>query len=268
MTEKRLYVYGLVGPDAHVPQRAKPVEPSGGNVSMTSYEGIGALVSEIEEGSVRPTKANLDSHQMVVEEASLRDTVIPMRFGVVVESEEELVNGFLRREREKLTRLLREYEARVEMRVEAQYQENVALSEVAEADPRVRRLTQKLRGRPIEATYYDRIALGELVAADMQRRAESDARRIGGKLAAAAERARRLSASNENTVFRGAFLVHKTRLNDFDRELTTLADREAHRMSFQAVGPLAPWDFADLDMSQPESREDRPNRRPMVSWAS
>lgn len=260
-----LYVYGVVSADGAVPGSARVVEPSGGWLTTVVSGPVAGLVSPLTELAARPTRANLEAHQGVVEEAASLGTIIPMRFGVVVDDTASLVGDLLRPRRTSLVRLLAEYAGRVEMRVEACYREEVAVREAIAAVPRIRKLHAKIDARPAGATYYDRLNLGQLVATAIEQNTEREATRLGTQLAATAERARRLANGDGGVVFRGAFLLDKTKASRFDTELARIAEQEADRMTFRVVGPLAPWDFVDLPSAGPvrEQRRERRNRRPV-----
>jgi hypothetical protein len=272
MSDNPLYVYAVVRPATTAPEHLRPVEPSRGSVTTVVWDEVGALVSPMVAPAPRMSRDNLEAHQRVVEEAAARGPVLPMRFGVVVDSRDELVDEFLRPEGAELCRLLAEYTDCVEMRVEALYRENVTIREAAAAVPGIRKAQKRIAGRDPDATYYDRIHLGELVASAIEQNAARDARRLGGEIATSAHKAKRLRANGERVVFRGAFLVRRRNLSQFDNAVSRIADRESERMEFHVVGPLAPWDFVEVghhpaaQRSRRRGRE-RLERERQTSWA-
>jgi hypothetical protein len=266
MTDSSLYVYAIVPPDAALDDVAKSIEPAAGSVFTIPAGDLAAVVSPVSDPKVRVTRANLDVHQRVVERAAQSGTAIPMRFGVVADSEAELAE-FLCTERPALTRLLRQYADCVEFRVGASYRGNVAIREASDGTAAIRRLRARISDRPPDATYYDRIALGELVAKRIERNAERDCQRLGATLAAAAHRAKRLATRNSDEVFRGAFLVHRCDVARFDRRVAEIADRESERMTFSVFGPLAAWDFVEF-FATPKASRRRATSKEEEAWAS
>src|SRR5947209_905069 len=147
-SSQRLYVYGVIPADAPAPDLAERVEPSDGPIDKVAHHEVAALVSAFSATRVRPTRANLRAHEGVVEQATRLGMVIPMRFGVLVDNEDELVSQFLRPRLQELRDLLRTYDAHTEMRVEARYRDGVAVREAAADEPRIARLRRRMQGRP------------------------------------------------------------------------------------------------------------------------
>src|SRR5689334_3185817 len=161
-----LYCYGVTWADAAEPQRSGGL--AGKSVEPVRFEELAALTSEAPEGKIRARRADLMCHFDVLSHAFERGTVIPLRFGIVLD---DVVADFLRPRRDELVRLLRELDGRVELRVTAHYREEAILAEIVRENARVARL----RGEPSQALQLE---LGELVAAELRARTDHDARAI------------------------------------------------------------------------------------------
>jgi hypothetical protein len=241
-----LYVYGIVGMEGSVPSGAVPVQPAAGDFAVIEHEGVAAVVSPIDGASVRMTRANLEAHQSAVEAIMGETTVLPMRFGIVADSATALVEQFLEPQHRRLLGLLQEFAGGVELRVEARFIEDVMIREAVAAVPKIRQLQARIAKAHPDAAYYERLALGELIAATVDRMKDSEAAKLGSRLAPLARRAQQLPAGDESVVCRGAFLVDRSATARFDAELSRIAASESRRLSFSLVGPLPPWDFVEL----------------------
>jgi hypothetical protein len=194
-------------------------------------------VSEAPEGKIRARRADLMCHFDVLSRAFERGTVIPLRFGIVLE---DVVEDFLRPRHDELVRLLRELDGRVELRVTAHYREEAILAEIVRENARVARL----RGESSQALL---IELGELVAAEMRARTNHDARAIFDKLRPLALDQEVDEEPIEHQVLRASFLVERKKVPVFDAAMEELASDNARRIDFKYVGPLPPHSFVGLE---------------------
>src|SRR5437763_772376 len=73
-------------------------------VRLLDREGLAGLVSDV-DGPVPARRADLLAHFRVLEDVAARGTVLPLRFGTVFDSDDEVVLELLVRRRELLERL-------------------------------------------------------------------------------------------------------------------------------------------------------------------
>ena len=83
----------------------------------------------------------------------------------------------------------------------------------------------------------------------MERVRARDADLLQRRLARHALEARTLTARSEQLALNAAFLVVAGALARFERALSDISDDHRHRLTFRVVGPLAAWDFVDLDLA-------------------
>jgi hypothetical protein len=171
--------------------------------------------------------------------------VIPLRFGMVFENEEELVQEFLEPRYDELARMLRELRDRVELRITAHYREEAILAEIVRENPRVARLREATQQHGNARALL--IELGELVAAELQSRTAVDAWAIRERLGPLTLGYEVGEEAIENQVLRASFLVQRKRLEDFDAAMDELASGQAGRIDFKYVGPLPPHSFVGLE---------------------
>ena len=267
MTDSGFYGYAVV---AAAPERCclgeiAGVEPAVGPVRIHSRGSVALLVSEVAAHRVPMTTHNLESHERVVEAAFSNRTVLPLRFGTVFQNEDEL-DSFLGAHAEPLGKLLHRFRDTVELRLKASYFGEGMLREVVAFSPQIRRLKARLAHHSGAAGYYDQIALGEEVARALQRLQERDRTAWSSRLRRHVVAERELERGDEKTVFRTAYLLRTEDLVAFDREVSRIADEERDRTEVVLVGPLAPWDFAE--MAGPSGSVVTRSRRKEGSWVS
>jgi hypothetical protein len=230
-----LYCYGVTWADAAEAQRSGGL--AGKSVEPVRFEELAALASEAPEGKIRARRADLMCHFDVLARAFERGTVIPLRFGIVLE---DVVEDFLRPRRDELVRLLQELQGRVELRVTAHYREEAILAEIVRENARVARL----RGQSSQGLLME---LGELVAGELQARTNRDARAILDTLQPLVIDHEVDEEPIEHQVLRASFLVERKQVPAFDSAMEDLASGQAGRIDFKYMGPLPPHSFVSLE---------------------
>jgi hypothetical protein len=241
------YVYGIVRPPDAL-SISSPGVGDGARVGVVSHGELGAIVSRFDGDVVQANRRNLTAHSDVLQEALATTTVVPMRFGVVLPSEQAVVDELLRARHDELVRLLEDVEGRVELSVKAFYRGDVALREVVRDDPAIARLSQATRGLPEAATYYDRVRLGQLVAEAVRAKRVEDAAPILERLRPLADAVVADEELPERMVLKAAFLVARDRVPEFDRAVDEIARDVSERLQLKYLGPLAPHTFATFTL--------------------
>jgi hypothetical protein len=236
------YVYGIVASSARVPARGGIEDAP---LELVSSDGIAALVSDV-TGELRMGRDAMTAHARVLEEAHALATVLPMRFGVVMEDVDAVRCDLLDAHGQELAGQLVEFAGKVELKLRAMYEEETLLREVVREDRDVAELRASLRGHSEDATYYARIRLGELIASAVERKRAVDAAQILGSLSALALAVDVAEPSHERIALGASFLVEQSRLGEFDAAVDRVGVTQAGRMRLRYTGPLPPHSFVRL----------------------
>lgn len=235
------YVYGVVGTE-DAPELDAPAIGGDGSVRTVTSGDLTAIVSDVDSDFVRATREDLQRHMAVLEQAAAATTVVPLRFGTVMPGDDTVRAELLDARAEEIRAMLGRLDGRIELSLNGTYQEQV-LGEVVDEDREVSALRERVRGRNEDATYYDRIRLGELVAGAMAAKREQDAERVLATLRPLADEVHLGELTHERSVLSAAFLVHRDRLEEFDRAAEEVAKQHRDRIRFRYAGPLPPFDF-------------------------
>jgi hypothetical protein len=240
-----VYVYGVV-----------PAEPSlsiadpgvgGAPVEVVEHDGVAAVVSAFPADDPRVRRRDLNAHLQTLERVFERTTVAPCPFGTVIGSRRDVEERFLAPRSDELQSLLAHLEGHAQMNVKAEYDEEVVLRGLVADDPDVAAAREHAKALG-SAAYYENIRLGELVSARLAQRRARDAERIAARLSPlAAATVEEAVNESELLVFKGSFLVGQARFAEFDRALDELAAGESGSLRFEAIGPLPPTAFANLE---------------------
>lgn len=233
------YIYGIV--EAGAP------EPTGTGIGgaplrLIGGDGAAALVSSVEGTEVQLGREELLAHARILKDALERGTVLPMRFGVVMEQPGEVQERLLGEHAADLRKQLQSLAGKVEIELRATYDEPTLMREIVRDHPDIARLAE--RGE--NTTYGEQIELGERVAEAVGRAQERDTSDIVEVLSQVADNVEVRPPGHERVACSASFLVDVERLKEFDGVLDAFADGQGGRLRFKYNGPLPPHSFVQL----------------------
>lgn len=242
--EGSVYVYGVTTASSGAPAVAG-VEDA--EVGIVEEGPLAALVSKV-AGDALSAAREVRAHWRVLEEASRDATVLPVRFGTVMEGPDAVRERLLAPNADRLAELLEQLDGRVQLSVKGEYREEELMRDVVRASPAIAQLRERLRDVPEAAGYYDRIRLGELVAAEVARRSEADTALAEERLDPIAVDRREGPRTSTEAAFNLAYLVDRGRQDDFGKAVAALGRELGDRVELRFVGPLPPYSFAEADL--------------------
>ncbi len=166
-------------------------------------------------------------------------TVLPMRFGVVMEGDVSVRERLLDRHRDELRAQLSRLSGRVELTLRATYEEAPLLREILAAEPQIRKMHAATRSRG-GGGYLERMRLGEMIAAAVELRRRRDAEQIMSLLGPLAEDCQVSEPRHERMALSASFLIPREGVADFDAAVDDVGRRQKHRMRLRYTGPLPP----------------------------
>lgn len=232
VSEAAAYVYGITWADG-------PLSTVSGvndlSVQVLEHGELAALVSELPSADIRARRRDLLRHAEVLQEAFGSSAVLPLGFGTVFASEEDVVEELLEPRYEELVALLQSLDGLVELTVRALYDEAGVLAAIVRDEPRI----AALRGSSNQA---DQVMLGEAVSQALADRRARDADEIVAALSSLARRVEVEERVTQFEVVRAAFLVERSAVDEFDAEAEELA-RRYDVIRFKLIGPVPPHHF-------------------------
>lgn len=234
VTQAAAYVYGVTwATDARGVAEAGV---AGAAVRVLEHGELAALVSDLSSPDVRARRRDLLRHAEVLRDAHERQTVVPLGFGTVFDSDGGVVAELLEPRYEELVGLLQHLDGLVELTVRAFYDESSVLAEIVRDDLEVAALRHG-------AGPADQVRLGEAVAKALAARREGDAGEIVASLTAIARDVVVEERVAEFEILRAAFLVERNAVNEFDSRLDDVVSRRRDVLRVKLTGPLPPHHF-------------------------
>jgi hypothetical protein len=215
-------------------------------VRILTYDDLAAVVSDAPQGQYDISRENLLAHQRVVTQAMTRSDVLPVAFGTVAESDQQVQEQLLQGAADELHRSLAEVQGCIELELKVLWNEKRLFSEIVAENDDIRALRDSLVDQSPEATHYERVQLGEMIAAAIQGKSEAEAASLLDALEPLAVATRVNENLGDMMLLNAAFLVDKSQEQAFDATVQALGAAQAGRQIFQYVGPLPPYNFVDL----------------------
>ena len=249
MSTQRSYLYGVV--PANGSASFEPIGIDGGDVWLIPDGSIAMVTGPVEHGDfsqLPPQKAlqYLAEHQRVLERVMADSTVIPVKFGTVVENDRQ-VSNILATGREEFTSTLERHTGKVELDVVASWVDlRATLTDIAD-DKAVVEMKAQIASQ-VEPTIEQRIGLGQLVKEILDKKSEDIARRL-----VVALRARWLDiivnpTRDDSVILNAAVLINRSEEAEFDQAIEELNRSYGGRLNFRCVGPLPPYSFATAEV--------------------
>ena len=245
-TTSTVYVYGVVRAANAGKLDVSGVEDA--TVRTVDSDDLAALVSDVESDSLAAAR-EIRAHWRVLEEASRSATVLPVRFGTVMESEAAVRERLLEPNAESLTAVLEKLDGRIQLSVKGVYDEEALLRDVVRHAPAIETARRRVHALPTDAGYYQRIELGEAVAAGVEQRREADTGFALARLEPLSVAARSEAVSATDAAFNLAFLVDRDRVEPFSAAVAELGKAYGDTLQLRYVGPLPPYSFTDMDLT-------------------
>ncbi|EXU68404.1 gas vesicle protein [Streptomyces sp. PRh5] len=201
---------------------------------------LAAIVSDCPP-ELKPRRRDLLAHQHVLAEVSGSRAVLPMRFGSVSSSDDD-VRSVLTEHADRYQDQLNRLSGRVEYNVKAVHDEDSVLHQVLAEEPELRMMAEANRAAG-GGTYEDRVRFGELMAGAVRAREVRDAKLVEEALAPTAEDVRPGPESGGWFVSLSLLLAK----DSADPLLSAAADLErAHPwLKLRINGPLPPYSFVE-----------------------
>lgn len=240
------YVYCIIRTERPPHFAAKGVGERGDGVYTIHDRRLAAVVSDSAEVEYERTRRNMMAHTLVLEEVMQQFTILPVRFGTVGPSAEEIRGNLLKRRSNEFHTLLDKMEGECELGLKALWYEGIIFREIIEEDAGIRQLRDSLLPLSPEQTYYDRIRLGQMIEKAVVKKREEDAERILSVLRPIADRTRTNTLISDRMILNAAFLVERERQREFDEAVEKVHDEVTQRIALKYVGPVPPYNFVNI----------------------
>jgi hypothetical protein len=237
------YVYCII--EAAEPLRFGPVgigaDPS--EVYTVHFKNLGAVVSDAPLEVLDSTRENVLAHERVNETVMREHTVIPMSFGTVFKTREDIIE-LLRSAAEAFGDVLNKMQNKLEFGLKVLWDRDQAVREVESEDEDISRLKKEISGQK-GPTYFARMQYGRLVDAALHARSERYVAVVLDELRDVSVASRINKPIGDKMIMNAAFLISRDQEQAFDGKVKSIASR-FDKLTFKYTGPWPPYNFVNI----------------------
>jgi hypothetical protein len=237
------YVYCIVKSER--PLRFGPLgigaEPA--DVHTVHYRDIAAVVSNTPMVVQDPTRDNVLAHQRVNETVMQQHTVIPMSFGTVFKTDDDIIE-LLRSAYDAFTDVLNKMLGKFEFGLKVLWDREQIIREIEEEDEDIRRLKGEISSQK-GSTYFARMQYGRLIDAALQARSERYVTEIFHALRDVSVASRSNKPIGDRMIMNAAFLVTRDTEQAFDARVKDIGVKY-DKLTFKYTGPWPPYNFVNI----------------------
>lgn len=220
----------------------------GDNRAYTIHYGeLAAVVSDTPLRLYDPTRENLLAHELVNETVMRRHTVIPMSFGTIFRTREDVVE-LLRSTGTAFSDVLKTIRGKIELGLKVVWDRDEIIAGLEREDHAIRGLRAKIEEAGGGSTYFARVQLGRLIEAALEERASALVTDIYAMLRPLALASRSNKLIGDNMILNVAFLVEREREEAFDEAVRELGRRYQDVLTFTYTGPWPPYNFVNIKL--------------------
>jgi Gas vesicle synthesis protein GvpL/GvpF len=239
------YVYCII--ETSEPRSFGPmgIGGRGDEVYTVRHKGMAAVVSNTPLVVYDPTRENVFAHEQVNETVMREFTVLPMAFGALFRTEDDIVE-LIRGTYDALRDVLAKMEGKVEFGLKVNWDRDKVTSELEEKDDEIRHLKEQITSRTTGSTYFARMQLGRLIETALTDQADAYIREVYSQLRDVAVASRANKPIGDRMIMNAAFLIERDREAEFDQMVKEIASKYEGVLSFKYTGPWPPYNFVHI----------------------
>ncbi len=242
------YVYAIIECDDSRSFGNIGIGGRGDVVYTVHHGGLAAVISDTPVVVYDPTRENALTHERVNEAVMSEFTVIPMSFGTVFRTEEDVIE-FIKDTADALYDVLRKMKDKIEFGLKVNWDTETVLKEVEQEREEIRRLKEEITSNRMASTYFARMQLGRLVEQAMNEKSDNYVREIYDYLRNYAIASRHNKPIGDKMILNAAFLVDRDKADEFDHKVQEIAQHYDGRLRFLYTGPWPPYNFVNIRLT-------------------
>jgi hypothetical protein len=242
------YVYGIIQAPAtkeSISFGRTGIGGFGEQVYSVHHGDIAAVVSKTNVFIFDPTRENALAHEHVIELVMKTHTIIPMSFGTVFRTDDD-IREVLKSIYASLKDVLEQMAGKVEFGLKVTWDRDRIIEELKRDDEEIRRFHQELTKKHLQSTYFARMQLGRMIEKTMIERSADFVREIYDGLRSVCVASRDNKPIGDKMIMNAAFLIQREREAAFDTAVNKIAKKFGDRLNFKYTGPWPPYNFVNI----------------------
>jgi hypothetical protein len=216
-------------------------------VYTVHHQDLAAVVSDTPIVIYDPTRENVLAHEFVNETVMREYTVIPMSFGTVFRSEEDVCE-LLRSTYQAFMDVLEKMQDKIEFGLKVLWDRDKVIADIEKTNDEIRRLKDEINRNTQSSTYFARMQLGRLVEAALEDTGNAFVADIHESLKQVAVASRSNKPIGDRMILNAAFLVDRAREKEFDEKVKEISRKYEVMLTFKYTGPWPPYNFVNIKL--------------------
>jgi hypothetical protein len=239
------YVYGIIEAKEQTGFGKIGIGGAGEMVYTVKYQDIAAVVSKTSVYIFDPTRENALAHEHVIETVMKSYTIIPMSFGTVFRTDDD-IREVLKSIYASLKDVLHQMSGKLEFGLKVNWDRDQIIEELKREDEEIRQFHQEIIRKHLQSTYLARMQLGRMIDKALAERATQYVREIYEALRSVCVASRDNQPIGDKMIMNAAFLVDRNREAEFDNIVNKIARKYGKRLKFKYTGPWPPYNFVNI----------------------
>jgi Gas vesicle synthesis protein GvpL/GvpF len=243
--ESGRYVYGIVQMRDKIDFGRIGIGGMGEMVYTVNYQDIAAVVSNTPVYIFDPTRENALAHEHVIETVMKTYTIIPMSFGTVFRTDND-IREVLKSIYSSLKDVLEQMSGKLEFGLKVNWDRDRIIEDIKQEDEGIRKFHQEIIRKHLQSTYLARMQLGRMIDKALAERSIGYVREIYEALRNTCVASRDNQPIGDKMIMNAAFLVEREREPEFDDAVNQIAKKYGRRLKFKYTGPWPPYNFVNI----------------------
>ncbi len=239
------YVYGVIEVSEPASFGRIGIGGAGDPVYTVHHNDIAAVVSKTSVFIFDPTRENALAHEHVIESVMKTHTIIPMSFGTVFRTDDD-IREVLRSIYASLKDVLKQMGGKLEFGLKVTWDRDKIIDELKRDDEEVFRFHQEITRKHLQSTYFARMQLGRMIDKALVSRSGDYVREIYDALRSTCVASRDNKPIGDKMIMNAAFLIQKDKEAEFDAAVNRIAKKFGDRLNFKYTGPWPPYNFVNI----------------------
>jgi Mg2+ and Co2+ transporter CorA len=246
-TDEGKYVYCVVKTEQERDFGPIGIGEGGRQVYTVHHKDLAAVVSDTPIRIYDPTRENVLAHELVNETVMREYTVIPMSFGTIFRTKDDIVE-LLKSTYRAFEDVLEKMQDKIEFGLKVLWDRDKVIRRLEEQDEEIGRLKQEITGNVQNSTYFARMQLGRLIEGALEGSANGYVMDIHESLKPVAVASRSNKPIGDRMIMNAAYLVERSREQEFDEAVKSLSRKYEELLSFKYTGPWPPYNFVNIKL--------------------
>lgn len=216
-------------------------------VYTVHFDELAAVVSDTPIRIYDPTRENVLAHEFVNETVMREHTVIPMCFGTIFRTEND-IGELLKSTYQAFDDVLGKMQDKIEFGLKVLWDREKVIAKIEQENEEIRKLRDEIARSAQSSTYFARMQLGRLIESAMEETGNGYVRDIHEALKPAAVASRSNKPIGDRMIMNAAFLVERERERAFDERVKEVSHKYEELLTFKYTGPWPPYNFVNIKL--------------------